>query len=153
MGEWGGPDHHHGLGQTSNRLCPFLCWSPAYKEEDTRTSIHMDFGYITGKAESKDKPTPGTTFLCCVDSQTKWTLSIPVPSKDKVGLKSVVQQLMSSTAGMGDVCLIIRSDQEPALKQIARTWQTSRAAFRMKSEVPLVWVSIKDCWQKGTSRR
>ena len=36
--------------------------------------------------------------------------------------------------------LVIRTDQEPALKQIARTWQSSRAAMKLKSHIQLVAV-------------
>ena len=63
-----------------------------------------------------------------------------MPSKDRVGLKRVVQQLVNATAGFGGVSLIIRTDQEPALKQIARTWQFSRSALKLKSEIQLVAV-------------
>ena len=112
----------------------------ALKDDDQRTIIHMDFGYITGESpEGKDKA-PYTAFLCAVDSQTKWTIAVPLPGKNKMNLKYVVRQLLNATAGNGDVCLIIRADQEPALKQIARTWQSSRAALKLKSEVQLVAV-------------
>ena len=52
----------------------------------------------------------------------------------------MVQQLVNATAGYGDINLLIRTDQEPALKQIARTWQSSRAAMKLKSSIQLVAV-------------
>eukprot|EP00435_Cladocopium_sp_Y103_P067009 s658_g29.t1 len=81
--------------------------SSALKGDDTRTVVHIDSGYITGEAKNNAERAPNTTFLCVVDSQTKWTVAIPVPSKDKAGLKYVVQQLVNATAGFGDVNLLI----------------------------------------------
>jgi hypothetical protein len=52
--------------------------------------VHMDFGYITGEPQSGDEKAR-TTFLCAVESQTKWVVAIPVPSKGKYGLKYLVQ--------------------------------------------------------------
>ena len=109
------------------------------KGDAFRTIMHMDFGYLTGEAKPGEKA-PSTTFLCAVDSQTKWVTAIRVPSKDRFGLKYVVQQLVNATAGMGAVRLMIRTDQEPALKQIARTWQSLRAALKLRSEIQLVAV-------------
>ena len=110
------------------------------KDIDDRMMVHIDFGYITGEPQGGDERAPSTTFLCAVESQTKWVVAIPVPSKDKYGLKYVVQQLVNATAGYGDINLLIRTDQEPALKQIARTWQSSRAAMKLKSNIQLVAV-------------
>ena len=100
------------------------------KGDDSRTIMHMDLGYLTGEAKPGEKA-PSTAFLCAVGSQTTWVTAIPVPSKDRFGLKYVVQQLVNATAGMGDVRLLIRTDQEPALKQIARTWPSSRAGLKL----------------------
>jgi hypothetical protein len=64
------------------------------KEQVSRTlmtaMVHMDFGYITGEPQSGDEKAR-TTFLCAVESQTKWVVAIPVPSKGKYGLKYLVQ--------------------------------------------------------------
>ena len=79
--------------------------------------VHIAFGYITGEAQSGDEKAPSTTFLRAVERQTKWVVVIPVPGKDKYGLKYVVQKLVNATAGYGDINLLIRTDQEPALKQ------------------------------------
>jgi hypothetical protein len=102
--------------------------------------VHIDFGYIRGEPQSGDENAPSTTFLCAVESQTKWVVAIPVPSKDKYGLKYVVQQLVNATAGYGDINLLIRTDQELASQQIAKTWQSSRAAMKLKSHIQLVAV-------------
>ena len=76
-----------------------------------------------------------------MDTQTRWTTAMPVPSKDRMGLKYVIQQLVNATAGFGSVCFMMRTDQEPALKQIARAWQSSRSALGLRSEVQLVAVN------------
>ena len=42
------------------------------KDIDDRVMVHIDFGYITGEPQSGDERAPSTTFLCAVESQTKW---------------------------------------------------------------------------------
>eukprot|EP00435_Cladocopium_sp_Y103_P030286 s3267_g7.t1 len=92
---------------------------------------------VKPRTVQKEHPVP---LPCVFDSQRKWTVAIPVLSRDKLGLKYVVQQLVNPTAGFGDVSFLIRTDQEPALKQVARTWQSSRAAMKLRSQGQLVAV-------------
>lgn len=77
-----------------------------------RTKVRTFAPSLTGEAKPGEKAPPAA-FLCAVDRQTKLVTAIPVPSKDGFGLKYVVQQLVSATAGMCDVRLLIRTDQEP----------------------------------------